>query len=257
MKQLIWLVTATLAFATVSYSQEGATRPRTTANPDISTAATQNNKIEIANGTRLTGELQNSLDVRRAKVGDEVILKTNEPLQFEGRMIINKGARLFGRVTGVTPKSKNKNESTLGLVFERIEDGSLNIPIVASVSSVANSHTAARSVDSDDVSTKSKNSSQSNGGLINGVKDKVTSTTGTVVGATTNAVGSAVRETTNVVDDITGSGSSSVGRIQISQPSDASATIGSVLSLHGDNIHLEKGTTLNLRLNQAVSVEKN
>ena len=262
MKKLICSVSAVLAFATVSYSQEAATRARTTASTDTTASATQNNKaIEIANGTRVTGELQNNLDVRKAKVGDEVVLKTSQAIKSEGRTIVNKGARLFGRVTEVSAKSKDNNQSRLGLVFDRIEQGSLEIPIVASITSVTTGRTAVHANDSDsassDVSTRSNTSSQGSGGLIGGVTDKVVSTTGTVVGATTNAVGSAVHGTTNVVEGVTGSAGSSLGRIQISESSDASVASGSVLSLRGDNIRLEKGTTLNLTLNQAASVEKN
>lgn len=262
MKKLISLVGAVLAFTTVSYSQEAATRARTTAGADTSASITQNNKaIEIASGTHITGELQNNLDVKKAKVGDEVVLKTSQAIRSEGRTIVSPGARLFGRVTEVSQKSKDNNQSRLGLVFDRIEQGSLEIPIVASISSITNSRTAVSSNDPDvassDVSTRSNTSSDGSGGLIGGVKNKVVSTTGTVVGATTNAVGSAVRTTTNVVDDVTGSGGSSLGKIQISESSDTSVASGSVLSLRGDNIRLEKGTTLNLTLSQAASIEKN
>ena len=257
MKKLIWLMGIVLTLATVSYSQQAATRPRTTAQSEATASTAQNDKaIEIANGTHITGELQNDIDVRKAKVGDEVVLKTSEAIKSGGRTIVNKGARLFGRVTEVTQKTKDSNQSRLGLVFDRLEQGSLDIPIAASITSVVSSHASARSDDnvmtSSDVSSRSTRGSEG-GGLIGGVTNTVMSTTGTVVGATTNAVGSAVRSTSNVVTGTSGS----LGRIQIMESSDASVASGSVLSLRGDNIRLEKGTMLNLTLNQSATVEKN
>jgi hypothetical protein len=261
MKKLIWLVSAVLSFATVSFSQEAATRARTTTRSETAAAVTQDNKaIDIASGTRITGELQNNIDVRKAKVGDEVVLKTSQAIKSSGQIVVNKGARLFGRITEVTQKTKDNNQSRLGLVFDRLEQGSLEVPIVASITSVSARHAAVGSDDSEmassDVSTRSTSRSQGSGGLIGGVTNTVTSTTGAVVGATTNAVGTAVRETSNVVGGVTGS-AGSLGRIQITESADASVATGSVLSLRGDNIRLDKGTTINLMLTQSASVEKN
>jgi hypothetical protein len=46
----------------------------------------------------------------------------------------------------------------------------------------------------------------------------------------------------------------SLGGIQISQSSDTSVEGSSVLSLQGNNLRLEKGTTFNLVLTQSASV---
>ena len=79
-------------------------------------------------------------------------------------------------------------------------------------------------------------------GTVGGVLNSTTQTAGDVVGGTTGAVGSTVNGVTR-----------SVGGIRISESTDASAEGGSTLSLMGDNLRLEKGTSFNLRLNQAAS----
>jgi hypothetical protein len=80
-------------------------------------------------------------------------------------------------------------------------------------------------------------------GAVGGVVDSTARTTGSVVGGTTSAVGGTVGNVTE-----------GVGGIRISQSSDASAEGGTTLSLAGDNLRLEKGTSFRLRLNQAASV---
>jgi hypothetical protein len=78
-----------------------------------------------------------------------------------------------------------------------------------------------------------------------------------VVDTTTSPVGTAVRGTTNAVGGLTEKTTQSLGRIQITESTDASVATGSILSLRGDNLRLEKGTTLNLVVKQTASVNKN
>ena len=66
-----------------------------------------NKSINIESGIRLAAELQNTIDVRKARVGDEVLLKTTKPIKAEGRTVVAKGACLLGHVTEVAQTSKD------------------------------------------------------------------------------------------------------------------------------------------------------
>src|SRR4051812_11009840 len=55
----------------------------------------------LQSGTQLSGQLQNSLDVQKAKVGDQVVLKTTSAVKENGRVVVDRGSRLIGRVTEV------------------------------------------------------------------------------------------------------------------------------------------------------------
>jgi hypothetical protein len=216
--------------------------------------------MEVAQGTRITGELQNSIDVRKVQVGDQVVLKTSQAIKSGGQTVVNKGARLFGHVTEATQKTKDNNESRLGLLFDRIENGPLEVPITASITSIGNAHTNGRDnsdlADSDVGSSSSRTtSSQGGGGIIGGVTRSVTSTTASVVDTTTSAVGTAVRGTTNAVGGLTGATTQSLGKIQITESTDASVATGSILTLRGENLRLVKGTTLNLVVSQSASLK--
>jgi hypothetical protein len=234
-------------------------------NQTSSTASAGNKSMSLDSGTRLAGELQSTIDVRKAKVGDQVVLKITQAIKSEGRTVVSKGSRLVGHVTEVTQQSKSSDESRVGLLFDRLEGGSLNMPIVATIISVVNSSAKARTNEdlfASDASSAtsaglsgggSRSSSASNGGLIGGVVKSTTSTVGNVVGSTTAAVGSTVDTTTNVAGNSATGVGRSLGGIQISQSSSTSVQGSSVLSLQGGNLHLEKGTTFNLMLTQSAS----
>ena len=224
----------------------------------VASSSVDGKAINLQSGTRITAQLQKTLDVRNARVGDQVVLKTTEAIKANGRTIVNKGARLTGRITRVSQRTRANGESSLRLVFDQLESGSLETPINATITSVTQAATRTR-VNDDGLSSETRARSSStarsssrsgNGGLLGGVGGAVggvlnttTQTAGDVVGGTAGAVG-------GTVNDVTGS----VGGIRISQSTDASVEGGSTLSLTGDNLRLEKGTSFGLRLNQATSV---
>jgi hypothetical protein len=222
-------------------------------NAHAQTAASTQDSIRIESGTRLAAELQKTIDVRKAKVGDEVVLKATQAIKAEGRTVVGKGARILGRVTEVSPRSGNSG-SRIGILFDRLEHKSLAVPITATITSLTSAKARAREGDDDMFatdaggsarSTTTASSSSSSGGLLGGV--------GGVVNSTTSAVGATVNSTTSAV----GSTASGVGRplsgIQITQSSSTSVQGESVLSLQGDNLRLEKGTKFNLVLTQSAN----
>jgi hypothetical protein len=222
-------------------------------------ATAQGRAANLQSGTRLAAQLQNTLDVRKAKVGDQVVLKTTEAIKANGRTIVNKGARLIGHITEVSQKTRASGESSIGLVFDRLESGSLDTPINATITSVTQAATRAR-VNNEGISSDSRARSSStartssrqssNGGLLGGVAGTV----GSVVNTTTQTAGDVVGGTTDAVGGTVGGVTEGVGGIRISQSTNASVEGGSTLSLTGDNLRLEKGTSFSLRLNQATSV---
>ena len=271
MKRTILAISLSLACALVAYAQKAVTRASGDAGNQTSAAVNQSAKsINLESGTRLAGELQNTIDVGRAKVGDQVIVKTTQAIKSGGRTVVSKGSRLVGHITEVTQKSKDNGESRIGILFDRLEQGSLEVPISATITSITSGRASARAnndglFDGDTSagssarstsSARSSSSSSSNGGLLGrvGVVNSTTSTVGRVVGGTTSAVGTTVDATTNAVGNTATGAGRSLSGIQISQSSDASVEGSSVLSLQGRNLRLEKGTNFNLVLTQSTSV---
>jgi hypothetical protein len=268
MKRLIYGLVVSLAMASLATAQESSTNAKTTGSTDsTATGNVAGRSFQLQSGTQVAAQLQNTLDVRKAKVGDQVVFKTTKALKSEGQTIVDKGARLIGHVTEVGQRSKSSGSSHVTLLFDRIEKGSLSMPIVATINSITRGNAAVRMGDESFIQSSSSNSTQGtvgagpqgNPGLLGGVTNTAggvvggaVSTVGSTVGTTTGAVGSTVDNTTTSASSLT----RSLSRIQISESAGASAQGGSTLSLQSDNLRLEKGTNFNLVLIQSASTTR-
>ena len=265
MKRTILALSLTLTCAVAAYAQ-AETRASGEASSQTAAAMNQAGKsINLESGTHLAGELQSTIDVRKAKVGDQVILKTTKAIKSGGRTVVGKGSRLVGHVTEVAQKTKGNGESRVGILFDRLEQGSLEMPIAATISSITSGRASAGANNADlfantsaggSASSARSSSGSNGGGLLGGagnVVNSTTSTVGGVVGGTTSAVGSTVDSTTGAVGNTATGVGRSLSGIQVSQSSSTSVEGSSVLSLQGGNLRLEKGTNFNLVLTQSAS----
>jgi hypothetical protein len=267
MKRLFLAILAVTVAASAGYAQKTRTSGNASASNETS-AAKQGRQVNLQSNTQLAAQLENSLDARRAKVGDRVALKTTHAVKQNNEVIVPKGARLLGRVTEVQQRTKSNGESRIGVVFDRLQKGSLDMPITATIVSITQARSQTRagdsSLDSDVMSSSSARSSagtsssgqRGGGGLLGGVGNTVggvvnttTSTVGNVAGNTTNAVGNTVGATTSTAGNLTGS----LRGLQINQSSSASAEGGSTLSLSSGNLRLESGATFNLLVSNSTS----
>src|SRR5690606_6409314 len=97
----------------------------------------------------LTGQLQGSLNAEKAKVGDEVVLKITKTVKENGVTVIEKGARLVGRITDVKQKTKDRAGSEIAVFFDKLRDGSDVTPVAVTILSVTRlvSSSSSRTVD--------------------------------------------------------------------------------------------------------------
>jgi hypothetical protein len=221
-----------------------------------------NQNVRLESGTRINGELQNAVDVKNARVGDEVVLKTTQSIKQNGEIVIPKGTRLLGRVIDVQQRSSSNGASRLGLVFDRVQGKSLDTPINASIVSITNATSSTNAgdiADADLVGSSStsaaassgRSGGSSGGGLLGGV----TSTAGGVLGTTTQTAGGLTNAAGQVVASTAGSGVRTVNGIQISDAVNGSAGAGTTLSSADRNIKLEKGVMIGLQLNSSLRAQ--
>lgn len=265
MKKLLLAILLTVAVAGLAIGQQAETRGSATANSDTSIRK-QGRQVELQSGTQLAAQLENSLDAKRAKPGDRVVLRTVSAVKQNGKVVVSKGAQLIGHVTDVQQQSRSNAESSIGIVIDRLRNGSTETPIAASILSITQARSSTRASNNDFESdtmarsSSSARSSGSGGGLLGGVGNTVggvvNTTTGTV-GSTTNAVGNTVGTTTSAAGSTAGNLTGSLRGLQITQSTDASAQGGSTLSLTGRNLHLENGTTFNLAVSSSTSAGNN
>jgi hypothetical protein len=89
-------------------------------------AAGGRTEVTLANGTPMLLELNNSVDSKKAKVGDAIVAHTTVALKSnDDRTILPKGAKVEGHITQADAKSKGASESALGIQFDKaiLKDG--------------------------------------------------------------------------------------------------------------------------------------
>jgi hypothetical protein len=219
---------------------------------------TNGNSAALASATNLQAELQNTLDVKNAKVGDQVILKTTQAVRQAGQVIVPKGTQLIGRVTEVQKRSKDAAVSRLGLVFDRLQNRDLSIPVMASILSVTHTRAASSPATADlsneTLMTSSSSSRSSSGGSTGGgLLGGVTNTVGGVLNTTTNTVGSVANTATGTVAGTSKTIEQTVNGLQISTSASGSAQSSTTLSSGNENIRLEKGVTFNMKVQRSGS----
>jgi len=265
-----------LAICGSAAAQSASSRTSGKASGNTSATATKGDKsLNLAGATNIAAELQNSLNVEKANVGDEVILKTKKSIKQNGEIVVDKGARLIGKVTEVQEKTKGVAQSKIGMVFHTLQQGGQSIPINATITSVFRAAANANAGMGDDIfasgsgsgSARSTTTASSSGGggllggvtnTVGGVLNTTTNTVGSVAGTATNTVGSTVNDVGTMaggtVNATTGvvSGTNIRG-LTISQSGNASASGGSTLTLNGGNLNLQKGTTFHVTVSESTN----
>lgn len=226
------------------------------------TARKQNGKktdtagnVLLQSGTSIDAQLQQTLDVNKAAVGDEVVLTTTRAIKQNGQTVVQKGSRLIGRVTEVQQRTKENAQSRLGVVFDRIEGKNLSAPISASIVSItqATVNTSVGDTLNSDISGGSTSSgsvsrSSSGGGLLGGVGNTV----GGVVNTTTSTVGGVGNTAGQTLGGTTQTLGRTLNGIQLTQSANGNAGGSTTLSSQNKNLRIEKGVTFQLRLTESV-----
>jgi hypothetical protein len=253
MKKILFGISLILLLSVAGLAQKNKDTKQVV-DPNDKEANRKSEKVLLQSGTNLEAQLQSTLDVKNAKVGDEVVLKTTKAIKQNGETVVPKGTNLIGRITEVQQKSKQNKTSRIGMVFDRIQGKNLAAPISASIVGLTNSATNANAADifssSSSTSTSSSGGASSSGG--GGLLGGVTNTVGGVVNTTTNTVGGVTNTAGQTVNGVTQPLGNTVNGIQISKSVSGSAQSSSTLSAQDKNVRVEKGTTFHLQLNKSV-----
>ena len=266
MKKVFWALGLTLVFNLSGLAQQQKKSPEAIDGPsDQSTKQNKNNKSRsstsnsmssLSAATMVQAQLESALDVRNAKVGDQVVLKTTQAIKQNGEVVVPKGSNLIGHVTEVQQRARNGAASKLGLVFDKLQGRDISTPITATIVSITNAHAAGNASDilDSDVSGSSTTSTRSSsggssggGGLLGGV----TNTVGGVVNSTTQTVGGVTNSATRTAGGTTQTLGQTLNGIQISTSASGSAQSSTVLSSPNSNIRLDKGVTFNLQVQKS------
>jgi len=187
-------------------------------------------RVDLAEGTKVSAALASSVDARTAKPGDQVVARVTKNVKEHGRTVIKKGDELVGRVTQVQAAGAANAGSSLNVTFDRLVQGGttsqLNAVINSVVSTPSEQRAEQRQMQSEaplpaggpvmarggggasggGILGGGRTSSGGGGGMLGGVGSTVNSTAaGSATGSVTNgAVGSTVNSATNAAASATG-----------------------------------------------------
>ena len=209
----------------------------------------------IAPGTVIPVELTKSIDAKKVKTGDEVVAKVTMDLKTNsGEIVVPKDTKVVGHVTEAQTRSKEQKDSQVGIIFDRavMKSGEIEMPM--SIQAIiapqgSNSGTANKGNDQPTAAPSANASgASSNGGRAPGMGGTPPPAPNASTGgnAPTDASTAA-----NAHEPITGKTEGVVGLPDLKLATTAAAASqGSVVSSEKNNVKLESGTFMLLRVNQ-------
>ena len=229
----LFLYSVTFLFAAVSGAQVSPQPAPTPASTAATAAANQ-----LASGTVIPVELAKSLDARKIRANDKIEAKTVMDMLSHGQIVIPRNTKIIGHVTEAKAHSKQSPDSMVGITFDHVlmKDGR-ELPLQASVQAEDPMNGSPA-----DLPTAGTGQRGSMGGTSN---TSPTYPTGYPPHA---ATGSPSDPVTQVGSTVAPLGSTSQGVVGIKGLSLNSSGSTSVLSSNTDNVHLDTGAQLILRV---------
>lgn len=209
----------------------------------------------IAPGSVIPVELAKTVDAKKAKTGDEVIAKVTMDMKSNnGDVLVAKDTKVVGHVTEAQPRNKEQKESALGIAFDHTvtKSGEMQMPmsiqaIIAppnqnSNNGASNDQSAASAPSSSPSSTPSSNS-RMGGGSTAPANTPTANTMPTASDTGNNSNANARPQITAKTEGIIG-----ISNMKLAPA--ANAAQGSLVSSDKNNVKLESGTMMLLRVNQ-------
>jgi hypothetical protein len=87
----------------------------------------------ILPGTIIPAELSKTIDARKVKAGDKIEIKTVVDLLSEGQVVVPKDSKILGHISEAKARSKDSKDSMIGIVVDSLstkEGGELAIQAV-------------------------------------------------------------------------------------------------------------------------------
>jgi hypothetical protein len=210
----------------------------------------------IAPGSVLPVSLTKTIDAKKAKTGDEVVAKVTQDVKTtSGEVLVPKDTKVVGHVTEAQARSKEQKESQVGIAFDRavMKDGEMQMPMsiqaIIGPQNPNNQDNASGGNGSGSAPAPGSGGNSGTGrasGMAGSAPAPTTSPSSGAGNSPTDA-----QAGTNARPPITAQTEGVVGISDLKLTNSApSANEGSVVSSEKNNVKLESGTLMLLRVNQ-------
>ena len=220
-----------------------------TANPE-QTAATP----RIAPGSVIPVQLIKTIDAKKAKPGDEVVAKVTMDMKSNsGEVVVPKDTKVVGHVTEAQARSKEQKESQVGIAFDRAMLKGSEVSLPMSIQAVIappsnNTNSSGGSPDQGAPPTGSNSAPSPMAGGRSGSAGSQTPPSNTTPN-TVPTQSTSDSQQGSARPPITGNTQGVVGISNLKLEPAPSAAQGSVLSSEKNNVKVESGTMLLLKVN--------
>jgi hypothetical protein len=233
-------------------TQPSGQTPQSAQRPTSAPAAANpsGESTKIAPGSVIPVELTKTVDAKKAKAGDEVVAKVTQDMKTgTGQVIVAKDTKMIGHVTQAQAHTKEQKQSELGITFEKVvsKSGEMKLPmsiqaIVAPPSN--NSPDSGNSAPSEPSTAGTTASSPMNGRTpASGSAAQPQPQAGSAEGTDAKSAG-------NARPPINASTQGVIGIPNLTLATNADNSQGSVMTSEKNNVKLESGTMLLLRVSQ-------
>jgi len=211
----------------------------------------------IAPGSVIPVQLTKAIDAKKAKSGDAVEARVTQDMKTSGGdVVVPKDTKVMGHVTAAQVRTKEQKESQVGIAFDHavIKDGN-EVALPMSIQAVVGPANSSASGNGGEGGGQSSPAAAASGGTQatgNGRPGSMGS--GAPAQAPTPSAGGDERQTNTQAtnhtrEPITGKTQGVVGIPDLKLAMAGSATQGSVLSSEKNNVKLDSGTFMLLRVN--------
>ena len=207
----------------------------------------------IAPGSVIPVQLTKTIDAKKAKTGDPIVATvTMDMTTSTGEVLVPKDTKVMGHITEAKARTEEQKESQLGIAFDRavLKDGEMSLPmsiqaVIASPSNHANGGESDQGASAPAVGGSA--ASPMSGGRNGGAGQ--TQAGGTPPSAAPSE-GTGASQGNGARPPINGNTQGVVGISNLKLEPGQSAVQGSVLSSEKNNVKVESGTMLLLKVNQ-------
>lgn len=272
MKTLFAGIIAGAVLCGVSLAQEASPSQTNPAPPDQQNApATQSAQpssgqasLRLAPGSIIPVQLTKTIDAKKAKTGDQVEAKVTQDLKIQnGVVVVPKDTKVLGHVTQAQAHSKEQPESQVGIAFDRavVKDKG-DVPLPLSIQAIiapptANPNNAGGGNADEPSSAPSPGTGQGSPGGMSGNSGSRSSSTegGTqqqrpMPSSSAGESPSGTQTGSSARQAITGNTQGVVGISNLKLETGTNPTQGSLVSSEKNNVKLETGTLMLLRVTQ-------
>ena len=215
------------------------------------------NHMKIAPGSVIPVQLSKTVDAKKAKTGDEVVATVTQDMKTtSGDVLVPKDTKVIGHVTEALPRNKAQKQSELGIAFDRamVKGDQMQLPMsiqaVIAPPSASNNPNAGGSEAPSAPSAPAPSGGSSNAPMGGSRQGGTGENSPSAQQNYPRAGGSEAPPQASDRPPITGNTQGVVGMSDVKLEAGAqNSQQGSVLTSEKNNVKIEKGTLMLLRVN--------